>query len=248
MANKLQGGVIPDTTGLSLVAFIRSTSTNAGLASLASTDIVVSYFRQGASAVVTPTITALASLTAAHSGASAAGWREIGGGRYRLDIPDNAIAAEVDPADNPDWVHLAVVDASGTDFHPWELTLALEGSSAYELSQGVEVTNTPNVNVTQINSSTLAAQLQAYGARVLVSGTVTATITPTTTTCTTDLPSTADDYWVDATNPRKLYWLDGAANANLSQPITDYGNSNRQLTYSAFPNAPVVGDRFVISA
>ena len=248
MANKLAGGVIPDSTGLSLAVFLRDTATNQGLAGQANTDVVVTYYRQGAAAVVTPTITALGSLDAAHSGASNAGWREIGLGAYRLDIPDAAIAAEGDPADNPDWVLITVTEASGTDFHPISFMLPLEGSNAYQLSLGVEVTGTPGVNVLQVNSSTLAAQLLGYGAQVLATGTVTNTVAPTTTVFSTDLASTADSYWVDATNPYKLYWVSGAANAGLAQPITAYATANRQFTTAAFPNAVEVGDRFVIAA
>ena len=241
MTNRVAGGVIPGTTGLRWPVLIRDITTGAGQTGLANTDVVFAYYREGASAIVTPTLNALASATAAHSGASDSGWWELGGGWYLVDIPDNAIATG---SPTPDWVICRVVDASGTDFHPVTWQLAMESSNVYTLdSGGVTLQADQAVNVTKVAGSATAATNLASGAEAATRATVNTTITPTTTQFTTTLPSSSDDFYLDPSGNTscRVYFATGA-NAGISRQISDYVNATRQVTCDAFPNAPASGN------
>lgn len=68
------------------------------------------------------------------------------------------------------------------------------------------------------------------------------TVTPTTTTVGTDLSGYEDDYFNDAF----IHFLTGILQGQ-SRKITDYANTNGQITYAATTDTPSDGDKFMIT-
>jgi hypothetical protein len=82
------------TTSQSLEVFFRDSTTGLGKTGLLynSAGMAISYYRRGAAAAASITLATLANL---NSSWSSGGFKEIGGGWYRLDVPDAAIATGV---------------------------------------------------------------------------------------------------------------------------------------------------------
>jgi hypothetical protein len=78
-----------------------------------------------------------------------------------------------------------------------------------------------------------------------VAGEVTAAITPTTTQFSTDITT----YQTGAFNHAILLFVNGSTNAEINSPIVGYVSTNGVITLEeALPQAPSVGDEFVIVA
>lgn len=97
MADKLYGDVVAGSTDLTVSVLFRSTTDSTPVTGVAAGSVTAYYWRQGASAAVQITASALASLGAAHSDG---GWFQVSAtnmpGLYRFDLPDAAIASGAD--------------------------------------------------------------------------------------------------------------------------------------------------------
>lgn len=77
-----------------------------------------------------------------------------------------------------------------------------------------------------------------------ITGEVTAAITPTTTTFSTDITGYADTAFDNAV----LVFINGSTNADFRGVVSGYLQANGQVTITpALPQAPVAGDEFVIA-
>jgi len=99
---------------------------------------------------------------------------------------------------------------------------------------------TEGVNVTQIDSSTEAAQDLAASAGTIVRAQAAAG-TLTTTAMTTNLTEATDDHY----NGRIIIWTSGVLQDQATN-ITDYNGATKELTFTAVTEAPTAGDTFVI--
>lgn len=112
MSDRFYGDVLADVTSVTAAVLLRSTTDSSALTGIASGGITAFYWRQGASAAVSISTSALAALNTAFT---AGGWREVSStnmpGLYRFDIPDLAFAA------GADWVNVQVKVTAGTGFN-----------------------------------------------------------------------------------------------------------------------------------
>lgn len=77
-----------------------------------------------------------------------------------------------------------------------------------------------------------------------ITGEVTAAVTPTTTTFSTDITGYADTAFDNAV----LVFINGSTNADFRGVVSGYLQANGQVTITpALPQAPVAGDEFVIA-
>ena len=77
-----------------------------------------------------------------------------------------------------------------------------------------------------------------------IAGEVTAAVTPTTTTFSTDITGYADTAFDNAV----LVFINGSTNADFRGVVSGYLQANGQVTITpALPQAPVAGDEFVIA-
>jgi hypothetical protein len=72
-------------------------------------------------------------------------------------------------------------------------------------------------------------------------GTVSAAVTPTSTSCSTDLTESDTDHWKDAF----IRFTSGALSGQIKL-VTGYSSSNGVLVYEAFTQAPSNGDTFIL--
>lgn len=101
MGTRLFGSVRAGTTSLSLDALLLKTADGTPDTGLAYSDLTAYYYRQGASATTSVTLSALANLNSAFS---SGGVKEIADGTYRVDWPDAAFGS-LTPSD---WVELTI--------------------------------------------------------------------------------------------------------------------------------------------
>jgi hypothetical protein len=97
MADRYYGGARPGSIDFSLPVRLVDTTTNLGKTGVAAGSVTAYYYRQGAAAAVSITVSALTNLNDAHADG---GWKEVDAtnmkGIYRFDVPDAAFATGAD--------------------------------------------------------------------------------------------------------------------------------------------------------
>ena len=121
-------------------------------------------------------------------------------------------------------------------------TVVLTGNvvMASNLSSGVTLNQTGNMNIIQVSGSTDAADKLEASAETIEIGAAEAG-TLSTTQMTSDLTEATDDHF----NGRVIIWTSGVLTKQATA-ITDYSGATGLLTFTAVTEAPSASDTFII--
>ena len=118
MSDKIQGGIKPGSTDVSIEIALFGVGTGAPLTGKVAADMTAYYYRQGAAAAVAIALSDLGSLNAVHLDG---GVYEINSthveGHYRLDLPDAAVAV------GADFVTISIYTADSNKMGVWTYEL-----------------------------------------------------------------------------------------------------------------------------
>lgn len=176
MATRLFGGVKTGATSVSLDALLIKTDGTPDTGRVAA-NLTAYYYRQGASATASVTLSDLAALNTAFT---AGGVKAIGDGTYRVDWPDAAFAS------GADWVELTAKDGTTAIYKE---RVALESAGPSDLATTI---GAAGAGLTALGDTRLAYLDAAVTSRSTYAGGAVASVTaPVTLTSAYDAAKTA---------------------------------------------------------